>query len=236
MLGSSLHHHTTHTGTPCENDLIYITALHQRFARFPKPSHSLHYIRIKPINNQGGAHNPAKVIGTPRRVFRNFRNYGVAREQTRNDVVEKVMKGVVPWCNHSKDAKGDVFDICCLVKHHWTGGAILFAQPDFTVRVHASNLLTSSHNFSQKRIDLGFTRIPRTNTTNILHVINDISLNCPHHPPPFSIASLGPFDLRFFSSGAHVVYFRGRHGFDFSEFLECRRIETLDEIRAGGIS
>mmetsp|Transcript_2726 Transcript_2726/g.3872 ORF Transcript_2726/g.3872 Transcript_2726/m.3872 type:complete len:134 (+) Transcript_2726:1429-1830(+) len=129
------------------------------------------------IDPEGLPTDAGKIGGTPGRMFRDLGDDGIAAENTRNNVIEHVVKGIVPGSNDSQYAIGYVFDVGRLVDHHGTGGPHALPEPLFSIGVDAAYLFAGGHDLAEEGIDLRFARIAGGCATDVLDVIADVGLD-----------------------------------------------------------
>ena len=87
-------------------------------------------------------------------MLRNLGNNSVATENARDDVVEHIVEGIIPWRDDTEDTVRDVFDVGSLMGHHRTNGPKRWLKPLLAVEVDTPDLLAGSHDFTEQRIDL----------------------------------------------------------------------------------
>mmetsp|Transcript_12827 Transcript_12827/g.23249 ORF Transcript_12827/g.23249 Transcript_12827/m.23249 type:complete len:244 (-) Transcript_12827:770-1501(-) len=129
----SLHNVPPNIRTPREENLVHVGTLHERLARFGHTRAQLYELRIEPVHFQRGAAYRVKVHGAPAGVFGTLSHDAVPTKDSGQDVIEHVVKGVVPGGDDSKDSQGDVFDVSIFVYHHGIDGSFAGFQPGLAV-------------------------------------------------------------------------------------------------------
>ena len=87
-------------------------------------------------------------------MLRNLGNNSVATENTRDDVVEHIVEGIIPWRDDTEDTIRDVFNVGSLMSHHGTNGPKGWLKPLLAVEVDTPDLLTGSHDLTEQCINL----------------------------------------------------------------------------------
>mmetsp|Transcript_3529 Transcript_3529/g.3960 ORF Transcript_3529/g.3960 Transcript_3529/m.3960 type:complete len:227 (-) Transcript_3529:291-971(-) len=180
------------------------------------------------IYDQSLSQYSTKVSGTPRCMFRHLSNNSIPCYEARNDMIDRVMERIIPWCDSHNNSQRDIFHPSVLVHHNWPRGSIVGTQPVFSPLANSSNLFTRRQDFSHHSINLRFTRLTGRDATYIFHVINYVLLNRPQYHPALGEGSLSPFVLSHLGLFEYFVDFVSGHVLGVAKKLFCRRIETIE--------
>mmetsp|Transcript_15427 Transcript_15427/g.33550 ORF Transcript_15427/g.33550 Transcript_15427/m.33550 type:complete len:262 (-) Transcript_15427:589-1374(-) len=145
MLASTLHDPASDARTTSEDDFVNIFTGNKCGTSLTEASYGLNKVRIMTINLKCHTADTAKVRRTPRSVLRYLGHHSIATEDTRNNMIEHVMEGIVPRRDDTKNTKGDIFDVRSLVCHHGTYGTGGGFEPSLSVEVDAADLLACCH-------------------------------------------------------------------------------------------
>mmetsp|Transcript_20820 Transcript_20820/g.31254 ORF Transcript_20820/g.31254 Transcript_20820/m.31254 type:complete len:278 (+) Transcript_20820:778-1611(+) len=168
-------------------------------------------------------------------MLAHFTNHRITRKQTTNDMVQHIMKGIIPGSNHTQNPIGHILNIGRLMNHHRPHWPIRRLQPPLPIHIDTTYLLTGSHNLPQQSVDLGLTRVPRTNAANILLVRQNVFLNGAEDEPTLGKGCAGPGFLGVGCCLAEFVDVRCGHGGHGANVLECGWVVALDEVGGGGV-
>mmetsp|Transcript_34425 Transcript_34425/g.81149 ORF Transcript_34425/g.81149 Transcript_34425/m.81149 type:complete len:302 (-) Transcript_34425:73-978(-) len=224
MVRCRCHHPSSDRRGAGENDLVHERRGAQRDPGFGEARDGCHQIGVVAVDDQCLLQYATKVSGTPGCVFGNLPNHGVSGHQTGNDVIDRIVKGVVPRSNGNDDSQRHIFHPGTLVNHHgarWTG---IGTQPEFTPFANGSNLFAGGQDFSHDRIDLWFPGFASRDATNVFDVVDNVLLDRSQHHSALGKGSLFPLGLC-------------RPGFFeyFVDFLGGHVLGVADELFRGGV-
>ena len=84
-------------------------------------------------------------------MFTDFAHNTVPGKQSRNNVVDKIVKGVIEGGDDAQHTQRAIFDPRTFVDHDPSGRSFLFAQHLFTVVNHPLNFFTGGQHFTCKK-------------------------------------------------------------------------------------
>mmetsp|Transcript_14737 Transcript_14737/g.20886 ORF Transcript_14737/g.20886 Transcript_14737/m.20886 type:complete len:252 (+) Transcript_14737:2155-2910(+) len=137
---SSPHHMPSHIGTSSKENLVNMRTLHKRLTSLCHTSTKLDQVWVKPILFQGRTTNGMKIHGTPRSVLGTLGDNAIPTEDSRQNVIEHVVKGVIPRSNNTEHSQWNIFHIGSFVHHHWINLTWRTFQPSLTMMQQCSNL------------------------------------------------------------------------------------------------
>mmetsp|Transcript_106577 Transcript_106577/g.159447 ORF Transcript_106577/g.159447 Transcript_106577/m.159447 type:complete len:216 (+) Transcript_106577:755-1402(+) len=160
-LRGRLHDFATNGCGTCKDYLVYERVGTQCLSSFRHTCNCSNQVGVVSMNRQGLLNDASVVSRTPGRVFGNLPDYSVSCHNARNDVVYRIMKGIVPGCDRHNQTQGFVLHPSRLVHHHRASGTGLGTQPDLPPLANGTNFLASRQHFSHQGINLRFSRFSR---------------------------------------------------------------------------
>mmetsp|Transcript_485 Transcript_485/g.944 ORF Transcript_485/g.944 Transcript_485/m.944 type:complete len:123 (+) Transcript_485:1185-1553(+) len=110
-----------------------------------------------------------------------FGEDAVPAEDTRQDVIEHVVKRIVPGSDNAEYSQGDIFDVGIFVHHHWVDVTFAAFQPSLAVMKEGAYFFACGQDFTEQGIHLRLSRVLRTELTDFVNVRHNVFLEGAKH-------------------------------------------------------